>query len=209
MKKIPLTLGQFALVDDEDFESLNRFKWCAMNPQHGAFYAVRNRRQSEVDLDLSMSRGERLYMMREIVGAPPHTKVRPVNGNSLDCRRANIKVVQPTAATVSRLAALRHILPCFPAHHLDLSAHPYRGLYKDERNKNAGGVLVKSFASGATKFYGPYRTVEQAMSKRDDEERKRRELGQPMIDYTDAAAKKRAAEAKLPSIVADSLGDLV
>ena len=41
MKQIPLTQGKFALVDDEDFEYLNQFKWCALKRPH-TFYAVRN-----------------------------------------------------------------------------------------------------------------------------------------------------------------------
>lgn len=40
MKKIPLTQGQFALIDDADFKAVNQFKWCAANTR-GKFYAVR------------------------------------------------------------------------------------------------------------------------------------------------------------------------
>lgn len=40
MKEIKLTQGKVALVDDEDFESLNAYKWCA-SKHHNTFYAVR------------------------------------------------------------------------------------------------------------------------------------------------------------------------
>lgn len=41
MKEIQLTQGQIALVDDEDFENLNQFRWCAVKIGR-TFYAVRN-----------------------------------------------------------------------------------------------------------------------------------------------------------------------
>ncbi len=42
MKQIPLTKGQFALVDDEDFEYLNQWKWCAIKREGThTFYAKR------------------------------------------------------------------------------------------------------------------------------------------------------------------------
>lgn len=43
MKTIPLTQGQVALVDEGDFDSLNRFNWCAVwNSRSKTFYAVRH-----------------------------------------------------------------------------------------------------------------------------------------------------------------------
>lgn len=40
MKEIQLTQGQVALVDDEDFEKINQFKWCAFKGRN-SFYAMR------------------------------------------------------------------------------------------------------------------------------------------------------------------------
>lgn len=41
MKKIPLTQNKFALVDDDDFDVLNRYKWCADKDTGGYFRAMR------------------------------------------------------------------------------------------------------------------------------------------------------------------------
>ena len=40
MKKILLTQNQVALVDDQDYDWLNQWKWCAIQGRY-TFYAMR------------------------------------------------------------------------------------------------------------------------------------------------------------------------
>jgi hypothetical protein len=86
MKKIPLTKGQFALVDDEDFEWLNQWKWL----YGGRRYAARNTHFRDED-------GKRhtkvIWMHREIIKTPASLKTDHINGNGLDNRKSNLRVV--------------------------------------------------------------------------------------------------------------------
>jgi hypothetical protein len=91
MQRIPLSQGQFALVDDEDFRLLNDFKWCyrpERDDKQG--YAVRHRKVNGKD--------RLCYLHREILPAPPGHEVIFLNHDRLDCRRANLKVVNKEEA---------------------------------------------------------------------------------------------------------------
>lgn len=59
MKEIPLTQGKVALVDDEDYEWLNQWKWCVAKAKH-LYYAVRRPHVGES--------GTILHMHRAILG---------------------------------------------------------------------------------------------------------------------------------------------
>jgi hypothetical protein len=91
MQRIPLSQGQFALVDDEDFPLLNDFKWC-YRPERDAKqgYAVRHRKVNGKD--------RLCYLHREILPAPPGHEVIFLNHDRLDCRRANLKFVNKEEA---------------------------------------------------------------------------------------------------------------
>lgn len=85
MKQIPLSQGLFALVDDEDYESVSKFKWYA-KIDGVRKYAARN---------IKLSTGKRtvLKMHRQILKIDnPSDCCDHINGNGLDNRRENLRV---------------------------------------------------------------------------------------------------------------------
>lgn len=82
MKKIKLTQGKYALVDDEDFERLNQFKWfAARNNDKNIFYAGRTINKKNVG------------MHRFILNVTnKKIKVDHINHNTLDNRKSNLRI---------------------------------------------------------------------------------------------------------------------
>lgn len=83
VKEIPLTRGMVAIVDDEDFEALNKHKWYAKKSNH-CFYACRN-----------LPNGKHIRMHHEIMGRVPGMYVDHINRISLDNRRENLRICTP------------------------------------------------------------------------------------------------------------------
>lgn len=80
MKEIQLTQGQKAIVDDEDFEGLMKFRWYAtFQPRHNGYYAVR------------WEEGKTIRMHRQIISAHLGQCVDHKNQDSLDNRRENLR----------------------------------------------------------------------------------------------------------------------
>lgn len=69
----------FAMVDDEDFDFLNQWKWY---PDSGV-YAART---------VIQPRKMKIFMHREIAGRIPGTDADHINGNTLDNRRENLRL---------------------------------------------------------------------------------------------------------------------
>lgn len=79
MKEIQLNHGQAALVDDDDYEELRRYRWSALPRQSGGYYAHRS------------SGGRVIYMHRVLAGAHGGEIVDHINHQTLDNRRANLR----------------------------------------------------------------------------------------------------------------------
>jgi hypothetical protein len=83
-KFIKLTQGQWAIVDEEDFERINMLRWHASS-RNGKFYASH--------WLTTNSRTKKLVgMHRMIVCAPIHKEVDHKNHNGLDNRKTNLRI---------------------------------------------------------------------------------------------------------------------
>jgi hypothetical protein len=85
-RKIPLTQGQFTLVDESDYLTLMQWKWRAgFDPKTGCFYAMR--------VDRSTGRQLTVYMTRFLLGLGPGNPLQGdhKNHDTLDNRRCNIR----------------------------------------------------------------------------------------------------------------------
>jgi hypothetical protein len=79
MKEIKLTKGKVALVDDEDYEYLNQWKWCILGCRH-TIYAMRKDKQ-----------GNTIIMHRLIMNTPIELDVDHKDNNGLNNQKSNLR----------------------------------------------------------------------------------------------------------------------
>jgi len=81
MKKIKLTQNKYALVDDEDYENLNKYKWCVST----LGYAVRAK---------IINDKKRIEWMHRVINKTPlGMDTDHINGNKLDNQKINLRSV--------------------------------------------------------------------------------------------------------------------
>lgn len=116
MKQIPLTQGKFAIVDDEDYEWLNQWKWYARKHRN-TFYAIRNTNQQSSER--KHVRMHRLILgLRKGDGKTSDHK----NGNGLDNRRKNLRICTKSQNSQNRLP-------------LKNTSSKFKGVYWDKKGK--------------------------------------------------------------------------
>lgn len=87
MKKIPLTQGQFALVNEEDFMSVSQYKWHAWKnkKRDKTWYASRV---------VYIAGKQKAIKLHNFLMTPPKGLfVDHINRNGLDNRRSNLRIV--------------------------------------------------------------------------------------------------------------------
>lgn len=144
MREIPLTRGFVAIVDDEDFDWLSQWRWCATQ-RPGRGYAIRSA-QCVVD---GRKRGVSILMHRQILDAQPGQLVDHINGDPRDNRRANLRICTANQNSYNRRAYGRW---------------PYKGL-----NQTASGRWKAEVrAEGRRHHVGTFATAEEAARAYDE-----------------------------------------
>jgi hypothetical protein len=86
MKTIPLTQGKVALIDDEDFERVSQYKWCAFESGN-TFYAMRR-------VGRKIGKGM-MQMHRFILATPSHLQTDHIDRDGLNNQKINLRAVTP------------------------------------------------------------------------------------------------------------------
>jgi hypothetical protein len=106
MKEIKLTTGQTALVDDEDFEEVNKYKWYAKKNANGTLYAITEIWHGRK----SVPRKTRIRMHRLIMKPADNMKVDHKNHNGLDNRKDNLRVCTTAENTRNKQKKAEYII---------------------------------------------------------------------------------------------------
>ncbi len=94
-RRIPLTQGQYAIVDPDDYERLSKYKWYAIKAMN-TFYAARTIRSGINNKRICIK------MHREIINPPYPLVVDHINRNGLDNRKANLRPATHAQNSINR-----------------------------------------------------------------------------------------------------------
>jgi len=135
MKLIKLTRGKQTIVDDEDYDELNKYKWQALYNNNN-YYAVRTVGEKGNTLR------KQCRMHHVIIGTPLGMETDHINGNGLDNRKANLRVCTHMENGRNRRIS---------------KGKRFKGIHK-----HGNGFRVKLKINKKNRFFGTYPTEREA-----------------------------------------------
>ena len=151
-KRIKLTQGKYALIDERDYQNLSKYKWNAN--QQG--------RKKEYWIARAFINKKTTRMSRYLLDAPVDKVVDHINHNTLDNRRKNLRIVTRAQNSANQeKQILQRKQSCI-----------YKGVYLFRKT----GRWVASIGQHSNKkkrYIGCYKTKELAAAAYNKEARKR------------------------------------
>jgi hypothetical protein len=156
MKQIPLTQGKFALVDDQDYEFLMQWKWCA-NKNHKTFYGVRGFWNCLKQITVQMHRVIAKRMGLDI----KDKKVDHIDRNGLNNCRGNLRIATNSQSQANRNKRKNNI-----SGYIGVSEHKCRNNWHARIQVNGNDISLgyftnkkdaaKAYNKAALKYFGEF-----------------------------------------------------
>jgi hypothetical protein len=137
MREIILTQGKVALVDDEDFEELNKFKW----------YASVKKKTSYAQRAKAGQNQKKLFLHRVLIDAPQGFEVDHIDGDGLNNQKSNLRIVTRRENAQNR--------------HINKSSRFFGVTWDKEHTRWRAAIKIKN----VTKYLGLFTTEEEAHQK--------------------------------------------
>lgn len=138
MSKIKLTQGKVAIVDEEDYYNLSKNKWCISD--NG--YAKRGTKSNK---KITIH-----YMHRQVMGYPKGKVIDHINGNKLDNRKSNLRIVDQSTNGHNRRQLNKN------------NTSGYRGITYDKKRDKFVAEIWINYKKKSKRF----NTLQQALKQR-------------------------------------------
>ena len=159
MREIPLTQGKVALVDDDDYERVNQWKWLCSR-WHEKFYAARQ----------SWNNGKPIWirMHRFILSVKSPDQVDHIDNDGLNNQKANLRICSQSENLWNRRAP-RSNKSGFKGVHWHHKEQRYRsvihvgrrciylGKYKDAKE------AARAYNTAALKYHGAFAKLNEGV----------------------------------------------